>query len=403
LYFIQFSIRHNQLFTLQLVVLESLSNWHSSLFFVILRNQLIFTTSQRLANSICENIDHTINMSLTMLRQPRVFAQLQRMAQRHCTCRCLHTLQRLAMTSSIDRVSNISTRTSSLFETKQSLRQFSTKDVTVSTIDSAAVSTSQDTTRTTSMTTTRSKDNSSILARTHTASERQSSLLAAQHELEKHNPYKFKVALFGSPNCGKSTIFNRLQMTQKRINKSNKIKYQNKFQTQLRSAMHSSGAITDAAPGVTRDRRDARAKLLDLEFDIIDTAGLEVITSIQNYNEDQHQSHHVKHKVKKNQRAFEKSSSGALARHRKADAHFIENQPMRRELQKSVLKQTTQALYECDVALFVIDARQGITDSDRYWAHWLKSQVALIRKQGKRIPPRIHVIANNLDYRTVRL
>src|ERR1700742_796252 len=57
------------------------------------------------------------------------------------------------------------------------------------------------------------------------------------------------VAIVGRPNVGKSTLFNRL--VGKRL------------------------ALVDDRPGVTRDRREGRARLGDLTFTAIDTAGLE--------------------------------------------------------------------------------------------------------------------------------
>jgi GTP-binding protein len=59
----------------------------------------------------------------------------------------------------------------------------------------------------------------------------------------------FSVAIIGRPNVGKSTLFNRL--VGKRL------------------------ALVDNRPGVTRDRREGQARLGDLDFTIIDTAGLE--------------------------------------------------------------------------------------------------------------------------------
>ena len=62
------------------------------------------------------------------------------------------------------------------------------------------------------------------------------------------------VALVGRTNVGKSTLFNRL--TGRR------------------------DAIVHDMPGVTRDRREGTAKLSDLTFRVIDTAGLEDISSL---------------------------------------------------------------------------------------------------------------------------
>src|ERR1700760_1948174 len=59
----------------------------------------------------------------------------------------------------------------------------------------------------------------------------------------------FTFAIIGRPNVGKSTLFNRL-VGQKL-------------------------ALVDDEPGVTRDRREGEARLGDLDFTIIDTAGIE--------------------------------------------------------------------------------------------------------------------------------
>ncbi|MCI5049345.1 MAG: ribosome biogenesis GTPase Der [Rickettsiales bacterium] len=57
------------------------------------------------------------------------------------------------------------------------------------------------------------------------------------------------VAIIGRPNVGKSTLFNRL--------------------------CGNRHALVADIPGVTRDRRMAKASIADLEFDLVDTAGLE--------------------------------------------------------------------------------------------------------------------------------
>jgi GTPase len=60
---------------------------------------------------------------------------------------------------------------------------------------------------------------------------------------------RFTIALLGRPNVGKSTLFNRLV--------GRKI------------------ALVDDQPGVTRDRREGQARISDITFTVIDTAGLD--------------------------------------------------------------------------------------------------------------------------------
>ena len=83
-------------------------------------------------------------------------------------------------------------------------------------------------------------------------------------------------------------------------------------------------ALVDDRPGVTRDRREGEAVLLGLEFRIIDTAGYE------------------------------------------------DEDPV--SLPGRMRAQTVAAVREADAALFIIDARAGLTPLDEEIARWLRSE-----------------------------
>ena len=83
-------------------------------------------------------------------------------------------------------------------------------------------------------------------------------------------------------------------------------------------------AIIDDTPGVTRDRREGDGRIADLHFRLIDTAGL-------------------------------------------ADANGD-------SLEGRMRRQTERALDEADAALFLIDARAGVTPFDEHFAAWLRTR-----------------------------
>ncbi|MHA6268073.1 ribosome biogenesis GTPase Der [uncultured Aliiroseovarius sp.] len=110
----------------------------------------------------------------------------------------------------------------------------------------------------------------------------------------------FTLAIVGRPNVGKSTLFNRL--VGKRL------------------------ALVDDQPGVTRDLREGEARLGDLNFTVIDSAGLEEATD--------------------------------------------------ESLQGRMRRLTERAVEMADACLFLIDARVGVLPSDEVFADILRRKNA---------------------------
>ena len=108
----------------------------------------------------------------------------------------------------------------------------------------------------------------------------------------------FTLAIVGRPNVGKSTLFNRL--VGKKL------------------------ALVDDQPGVTRDLREGEARLGDLRFTVIDTAGLENATDDS--------------------------------------------------LQGRMRRLTERAVDMADICLFMIDARTGVTPTDEIFAEILRKR-----------------------------
>jgi GTP-binding protein len=119
-----------------------------------------------------------------------------------------------------------------------------------------------------------------------------------------------RVAILGRPNVGKSTLFNRLTGTKQ--------------------------ALVNDTPGMTRDRKSGTGNIGPLEFEIIDTAGLE----------------------------------------------RAENESM----EDLMMAQTNIALTEADLVFMMIDARDGLTPEDQHFAKRIRRMnkpIILLANKGE--------------------
>lgn len=127
------------------------------------------------------------------------------------------------------------------------------------------------------------------------------------------------VSVIGRPNVGKSTLFNRLTGTKH--------------------------AIVHDLPGVTRDRKEHLARIGPMEFNLIDTPGLE--------------------------EAEENS------------------------LQTRMMMQTAAAVLESDLVIMLVDGKSGMVPDDRFFAEWARKKnkpvVLVINKcESKKVVQNIH-------------
>jgi GTP-binding protein len=109
-------------------------------------------------------------------------------------------------------------------------------------------------------------------------------------------------------------------------------------------------ALVDDRPGVTRDRREGNASLLGLEFRLIDTAG------------------------------------------------FEDEDP--RTLPGRMRQQTEAAVRDADAALFLVDAREGLTPLDEEIGRWLRSETTPVVVVANKSEGRI---AQNAVFEAYRL
>lgn len=118
----------------------------------------------------------------------------------------------------------------------------------------------------------------------------------------------FTISIIGRPNVGKSTIFNKL--------------------------MGKQIALVDKTPGLTRDRREGIfTDVFDVPIRIVDTAGFE---GYQDFDEKK-----------------------------------LSRRKLNKQLILEMMRQTRNALVYSDLAIFVLDTRDGITYNDVALYNWI--------------------------------
>jgi GTP-binding protein len=131
----------------------------------------------------------------------------------------------------------------------------------------------------------------------------------------------FQIAIVGKTNVGKSTLLNMLA--------------KKKF------------SITSNEPGVTRDRKEVKTEIGGRKVILVDTAGLEALGKTKRY------------------------------RHAKAQADHTEAKKDE-EMYAQMIEQGLRAIKLSNIILFVIDALNGVTEEDYYFAE-------IARKSGKKV------------------
>lgn len=131
----------------------------------------------------------------------------------------------------------------------------------------------------------------------------------------------FQIAIVGKTNVGKSTLLNMLA--------------RKKF------------AITSNEAGVTRDRKEIKTEIGGRKVILVDTAGLEVLGKTKRY------------------------------RHAKEQKDYKEAKK-EEEMYGQMIEQSMRAMNLSDIIIFVIDALNGVTEEDYFFAD-------IARKTGKKV------------------